>query len=218
MGSESVTIKGKREGLLILLNPNFSFEEIRTALQLKMEKARGFFQGARFSLLPLHHGLTPQEKEELEKLCQAYGLVPLKNPPLDFSLPTRTPFLKAPGLLSLKTQGLFSAETRKPTFLSPSLRAGQIFAVPGNAVVLGNVHPGGEVSATGNVIVTGSLCGTAWSGKEGDTQAFIFAYYLAPLQLRIASLILPGEKEKRGEGPWLSRVEGEKIVTRPYYA
>ncbi|HPZ05539.1 MAG TPA: septum site-determining protein MinC, partial [Clostridiales bacterium] len=56
-------------------------------------------------------------------------------------------------------------------------------------VVLGDVNPGAEVVATGNVVVMGSLRGMVHAGADGNKEAIVAALSLQPTQLRIADVI-----------------------------
>ena len=74
-----------------------------------------------------------------------------------------------------------------------NLRSGQIVEFPGDVVVIGDVNPGAEVRAAGNVIVLGELRGIAWAGYPGNKDAVIVALKMKPQQLRIANIFAPGE-------------------------
>lgn len=48
MGREMVVFKGTRNGLVIVLDPNREYEEIRNTLLKKMESAKGFLKALSF--------------------------------------------------------------------------------------------------------------------------------------------------------------------------
>ncbi|HEV3090228.1 MAG TPA: septum site-determining protein MinC [Candidatus Cybelea sp.] len=80
-----------------------------------------------------------------------------------------------------------------------TLRGGQVLHHTGNIVVVGDVNPGAELVATGDIVVFGRLAGIAHAGAQGDAEARIYALDLAPTQLRIATCIAAeGEKKRRG--------------------
>lgn len=78
-----------------------------------------------------------------------------------------------------------------------TLRGGQTLHHAGNIVVVGDVNPGAELIATGDVLVFGRLAGIAHAGAQGDEGARIFAIDLRATQLRIASFIAAEENVKR---------------------
>jgi len=77
---EAVSIKGTRHGLVILLNPDCDYEDIKNSLTEKMETAKGFFRGAKFSLQQQSLSEIPAiQRAELENICISHGLIPNKD-------------------------------------------------------------------------------------------------------------------------------------------
>jgi septum site-determining protein MinC len=76
-----------------------------------------------------------------------------------------------------------------------TLRSGDHQQAAGSLLVLGDVNPGAQVSATGHVMVWGKLRGIAHAGRFGDRTAQIVALHLHPLQLRIADQVARGPAE-----------------------
>jgi septum formation inhibitor MinC len=92
-----------------------------------------------------------------------------------------------------------------------TLRGGQSLQQVGHIVVVGDVNPGAELVATGDIVVFGALLGTAHAGAQGDRAARVAALELAPTQLRIATAIAAGDGSRRGL-PEEARIEGDRIV------
>ncbi len=82
-----------------------------------------------------------------------------------------------------------------------TLRGGQTLHQTGNIVIVGDVNPGAELVATGDILVFGRLAGIAHAGAQGDGSARIYALDLAPTQLRIATFIATDEPAKRRSSP-----------------
>jgi septum site-determining protein MinC len=78
-----------------------------------------------------------------------------------------------------------------------TLRGGQTLHHNGNIVVVGDVNPGAELVATGDILVFGRLAGIAHAGARGDENARIYAIDLAATQLRIATFIATEGESKR---------------------
>ncbi|MCG0278079.1 MAG: hypothetical protein L5656_06060 [Thermanaeromonas sp.] len=195
MAQEVVTIKGTRQGLVIQFKGESDLEEIKEALKAKLEEARGFFRGARFILSP-SRPLTTGEASELEELCRHYGLLPAR----ETATPSVRPASKLPTILKELT-----------------LRSGQELTVEGDLVLLGNVHRGAIVRASGSIFILGRLKGTAHAGYRGNTSAIILALEMQPSQLRIASTVAvpPGPEEVRPY-PEIARLSSGRIVVEPY--
>jgi septum site-determining protein MinC len=70
----------------------------------------------------------------------------------------------------------------------------------GNIVIIGDVNPGAELVATGDIVVFGRLAGIAHAGAQGDDNARIYALDLVPTQLRIATSIAAEDGAKSHVG------------------
>jgi septum site-determining protein MinC len=100
-----------------------------------------------------------------------------------------------------------------------TLRSGQTVRYPGHVVVVGDVNPGAEITAGGDVIVWGKLRGTVHAGALGDDSAVVCALQLQPMQLRIGGSIARSpehNRTKQGARPEVARVRGEEIVAEPW--
>ena len=85
-----------------------------------------------------------------------------------------------------------------PTLLvRRTLRSGQRIWHHGHVVVLGDVNPGAEICASGDIVVMGWLRGLAHAGAGGDDSAKVSAFRLDPVQLRIGRFI--GRAPDHGE-------------------
>jgi septum site-determining protein MinC len=74
-------------------------------------------------------------------------------------------------------------------YLRQHLRSGQTVSHKGHLVIIGDVNPGAEVMAEGDVTVWGALRGIAHAGIGGNVDAEIRALKLQPIQIRIAHAI-----------------------------
>ncbi|MFQ8626252.1 MAG: septum site-determining protein MinC [Candidatus Gastranaerophilaceae bacterium] len=81
-------------------------------------------------------------------------------------------------------------ETEKlPTlYIQRTLRSGQSITSDGNIVIIGDVNPGSEIIAKGDITVWGILGGIAHAGSEGNQYARIRALKMNAIQLRIADV------------------------------
>jgi septum site-determining protein MinC len=99
-----------------------------------------------------------------------------------------------------------------------TLRGGQALHNLGNIVVIGDVNPGAELIASGDILVFGALRGVAHAGAQGDVQARVIALELAPTQLRIATMIAVDGDGRKPAGPEHATIVGERIVITPHSA
>lgn len=101
-------------------------------------------------------------------------------------------------------------------YLRQTLRSGQAVTHKGDLVIIGDVNPGAEVSAEGDITIWGALRGVAHAGITGNASAEIRALKFDPIQLRIAHAIARApDRSKTGfigpTGPETARIVDGKI-------
>jgi septum site-determining protein MinC len=109
-------------------------------------------------------------------------------------------------------------EGRRTQIVHRTLRSGAVVRFDGDVFVFGDVNPGAQVTATGNIVVLGALKGLAQAGSGGDESTFIFAFDLRPTQLRIGPKIaVPAERRAPPEiRPEMATVVEDRISIDPY--
>lgn len=80
------------------------------------------------------------------------------------------------------------AENLPTLYLRKTIRSGQSISSDGNLIVIGDVNPGAEIIAKGDITVWGILGGIAHAGSEGNNYARIRALKLNPVQIRIGEV------------------------------
>ena len=80
------------------------------------------------------------------------------------------------------------AEKLPSLYVKRTIRSGQSIASDGNLVIIGDVNPGAEIRAKGDITVWGILGGIAHAGSEGNTQSRIRALKMNAIQIRIADV------------------------------
>lgn len=73
-------------------------------------------------------------------------------------------------------------------YLRRTVRSGQSISSDGNIIVIGDVNPGAEIIAKGDITVWGILGGIAHAGSDGNNYARIRALKLNPVQIRIGEV------------------------------
>jgi septum site-determining protein MinC len=168
-----VTIKGIRDGLVFLFDDLCPFEDILSDLREKLHGAQGQLLIGPIVRVTIQTGrrlLTTEEKEQVRSLLSVYGNLIIQ----DFH--------------STETED--SAKRKREAFLyTGTVRSGQRIEHDGDIMIIGDVNPGGQVLATGDIYVMGTMRGTAHAGYAGNNQAVIAAVYFQPTQLRIGNVI-----------------------------
>ncbi len=98
-----------------------------------------------------------------------------------------------------------------------TLRSGRTVRSEGHVVVIGDVNPGAQIFAGGDVIIWGRLRGMVHAGVHGDEGVTVCALDMMPMQLRIAGHIATSPKEKsRVPRPEVARVRDNRIVVEAW--
>lgn len=117
--------------------------------------------------------------------------------------------------------------TKLPTlYLKQNLRSGQTMSYDGNIVLIGDVHPGSEIIAKGDITVWGVLSGIAHAGARGNNFAKIRALKISAIQLRISGFYarrpdswnIPYIQRSNEFTPEEARVENNEIAIYKTYS
>lgn len=113
----------------------------------------------------------------------------------------------------------------RTVILPHGVRAGFRGEYRGSVVILGDVNPGAEVVAGGDVIVMGALRGVVHAGHGGNADAIVWARPIASAQIRIGDAVARAPEGsslstmRKLEGPSdaeLARLQGGVIVIEPH--
>lgn len=217
----NVQIKGIREGLLITVRDG-DWSESKTALQEQVREQSEFLRGARLILDVGNHVIHAAELGQLRDFLTDDGLslwAVLSNSPItqqnaqSLGLATR---INKP-LPERSTHPIETALTGDEAVLvRRTLRSGYSLQHSGHVVVIGDVNPGGEIIAGGDVVVWGRLRGMVHAGAEGNEEAVVCAMDLTPTQLRIAGHISTTPKRHGKVQPELARIIDGQVVAMPW--
>lgn len=96
------------------------------------------------------------------------------------------------------------------------VRSGVILEHLGHLIIFGDINPGAEVRASGNIVVLGRLRGTAHAGIGQDV-GFILALRLEPQQLRIGRQVArAADSDTPASEPELAYATGGSIIVERY--
>jgi len=216
-----VRIKGVREGLLVTLDEE-DWTAARSALLDQVQARSDFLRGGRIILDVGNHILRAAELGQLrdalseqgvalwavlsyspitQQTAQTLGMATRLNRPADekASRPLETSLVGDTAVLVRRT-----------------LRSGFSVQHSGHVVVIGDVNPGGEIVAGGDVVVWGRLRGTVHAGAEGDDLAVVCALDLSPTQLRIAGQIALPPRRRGKPQPEMARLVDGQVVAVPW--
>lgn len=222
MPDQKIEVKGIKNGILIEAGEG-DWKKCKQALLNHIDQNLAFFNGAKLavdvggrdlnspSLADLRKELSDREiklwallstSEVTERASQDLGLI-IK---IDQSIPV-------PDKGSINS----TLEGEEAVFLRRTLRSGHKVIHPGHIIVIGDVNPGAELVAGGNIIVWGRLRGVVHAGAMGDTEAVVCSLDLSPTQLRIADKISVSPPRKGKTRPEVARLEDGQVTARDWF-
>jgi len=218
-----VQIKGIREGLLVTLGDG-DWSDIQQSLFEKIEDQGDFLRGAKMILNVDNHILKATTMGELRDQLSERGIslwAVLSNSP------TTEQTAQTLGLATRIHQTHPSEESsqidtsldgEEAIVIHRTLRSGTSIEYPGHVVVIGDVNPGAEIIADGDIVVWGRLRGLVHAGADGNVGAFVCALDLAPTQLRIADKIAIPPEDRGDPGPEIAIIRGDRVVAETWEA
>lgn len=207
--NNSVVIKGNKYGIVVQMDKNIPFEQLKTDLAEKFKSASKFFDKANMAVSFEGRRLSSEEEREV------LGII-AENSQLNIVCVIDNDEMKEKIFKKAVEDKLEELSAHTGQFYKGTLRSGQLLESESSIIILGDINPGGKVVAKGNVVVLGSLKGTIYAGANGNEDAFVVALEMAPIQIRIGDTIArcneTGTKIKPiSPDPMIAFVEDENI-------
>lgn len=225
--STFISIKGTRNGLLLTLEPGTPFSDLLNALADRLAESPAFFRGASLTVDTSQRALRLSERIQLEDLLAHYqmSVTPLERQTGRQGEAKKTITLPLPDPShttydATKEMGAMQRDARESDdtlFLRRTVRSGQAIHHHSNVVILGDVNPGAEIVAGGDIIVWGVLRGMVHAGYPDNEGALVCSLQLAPVQLRIAHLLSrPPEGFEAQPRPEVATIRQGQIVVETW--
>ena len=221
MGSK-FEIKGLRDGLLVTLGDGVWSDESEALLE-QIQSQADFFNGARLALdvgnAILHVVELSQLRDRLSERGVTLWAVVSNSPTTEQTaqvLGLATRLVKPKPEAPLRSMGADFQESDTGILVQRTLRSGMKLQYAGHIALIGDVNPGAEILARGNVIVWGRMRGVVHAGAEGDESAVVCALDLSPTQLRIAGHIATTPQRRGKPQPETARVRDGRVVAEPW--
>jgi len=100
--------------------------------------------------------------------------------------------------------------------LAGRVRSGQKVTAKKHLTIMGDVNPGAEVVAGGDILVMGSLKGKAAAGYPDDEQKIILALDFQPEQLQIGGHVVTGIPSFKEGGVYFAHIVNDSILVEDY--
>lgn len=222
---ELVQLKGYRDGLRVIIDREAPLPEIERAVVKRLERLGDFVAGSSIILDVGERSLSDDDIRRLQKILERRFDVTIGRIVTTSTKTKRlADVLRIPAVEEIRGVEEVGVKREVPfanaRLVKGTLRAGQEERfLEGSLIVVGDVNPGADVIASGDIIVLGALRGRAFAGALGDQTAVIIALNFDPIQIRIADCInVRPESEGRRKRPRaeIARIEGDRIVVREF--
>ncbi len=226
-----VIIKGNKYGIVLVLEDTIEFEQLLTHIEDKFIGGVKFFDGKESLAITFQgRNLTNDEISRILEVISNSSALDIQYI-IDENSEFEEKFKQA---ITVDNQEIvtpepenkivFTDDKNDGLFYKGTLRSGQTIEAEGSLVVIGDINPGATVISNGNIIVIGSLNGYAYAGATGNESAFVLAFNMSPIQVRIGDIIARSSdqpklfKKKRNTSktePQIAFVENNNIYIEP---
>ena len=234
---QTVTIKGTKSGIILVLDPGPSFDCILKSIAEKFGEAASFLGKNNMGLLIRGRKLSDGETDEVVRVIEEVtelSITCIIDEESDYERvfsdkkqiidPVTTP--------TVDSENLSLSDIQENALIyKGNLRSGQDISSEKSIIILGDVKPGANVTSFGSIFILGELRGNAFAGAMGDKRSVIMALELDPIQIRIAETIAISPDAEKGNkikikrkkllkdsesGPEVAYIENGHIVKTSY--
>jgi septum site-determining protein MinC len=219
---ESLAVKGVGGALLITI-PEGPWKQIRQEVLLAIDEKADFFRGAQLAVEIHDRALSAADLGDLRDRLASREITlatvlaraaETRSAAADLGMALELPKARDQDVddQPLDTE-LVGAQA---VLLHRTIRSGHSIRTPGHVVVIGDVNPGAEIIAGGNVVIWGRMRGVVHAGAAGDETAVVCALDLAPTQLRIAGHITVSPERKGKSRPEMAKVKDDQLIAEDW--
>lgn len=222
---EIIKLKGAGDGIKIYLSSDYGINDITHALYNKLDEYRKFFGNGKCNIYFIGDNISDTDKLRLEAVSKAM----LPEATVNYGEKT---FLKKIEKLMERDKDKEQQEPRPyiPTmeevittnfkhnrarFFEGVVKPGKRVESDAHMVLVGDVMEGGEVCASGNIVIFGRLMGNAIAGAGGSHDAYILALDFMPRNIAIAD-IMKAEMEPGSGGPKKAKLINNEIFIEEF--
>jgi len=207
--SSSVRIRGSRHGISVKLDSGASYEEIKNDIAAEFKQAEKFLGEENLAVSFEGKPLTEQQQDELVDIIHQNCNVHIVCV-LDQNTEQEKKFQHS------VQKTMMEVDASIGQFYKGPVRSGQVLEFEQSVILIGDVNAGASIVSKGNIIILGTLRGTAYAGAAGRKNSFIVAMNMQPIQLRIAEVsAMSSGDDKELTGPRIAYAEGENIYIEP---
>ncbi|WP_125567740.1 septum site-determining protein MinC [Companilactobacillus insicii] len=173
----NVTLKGSKEGYVVIINDESDFQQaLKDLKELILKQNIGSVDDdvIQFTIKTGNRLLTDAQIKEVKKTFTEYPQIEIKD-------------IISEVESKLEVSELLKAN--KMNIETGIVRSGQKLEFEGDVLFLGVLHEGAQISTNGSVYILGKVNGIVQAGFPDNTSAAIFGNLKHAAQLRIADVI-----------------------------
>ncbi|MCL1630511.1 septum site-determining protein MinC [Sporolactobacillus sp. CPB3-1] len=177
-----VTMKGRKDGLVLVMDETCAYRDLVHELKVKLTENTNLYKDGPIISVKVQVGnryISTEQREQLRDIIHAFERLKVDE--------------IQSNVMSLEEIAQKQKQERIIR-MARIIRSGQVLSVEGDLLLIGDVNPGGKVSASGNIYILGALRGIASAGLANDGKgAVIVASLMMPTQLKIGQVISRNE-------------------------
>lgn len=178
---QSVTLKGTKDGFVLTLDESVAFETVLSDLDQLLEKLHSenkeqkeIQKGISLEVKTGMRLFSEDEKAKITEKISSKSQFQLKKISAEVLTYQQATEWHESNSLQMEIQ---------------TIRSGQVLQAPGDILLIGKIHPGGTIRASGSIFILGELLGLAHAGFDGDNEAIVVADFQTDAQIRIAESV-----------------------------
>jgi len=205
-----VRLKGVKDGFWVTLDPTLPKDFLEEELTRLFNQLQHLAFNSR---VVLDIGETLDHQEVIENLAvflkHKYNVGSVSAPQREHDMMEDKP-------RKLDMSSTWHQHHTDALIIAGRVRSGQKINAKKHLVILGDVNPGSEIIAGGDILIMGTLGGTAMAGQPDNEDAIILAIGFKPIQIQIGGVIAAGLPTSSAHALEFAHVENGGIVVEDY--
>ena len=205
MIQQTAVIKSNKYGITLCLDKDIAFRDLLSQIAEKFKASAKFFGDAQMALSFEGRRLSESEQLEVVQTIQ-------ENTSLEILCIMEQDTLTETYMKEVLEDRKKELSASDGKFYKGTLRSGQVLESVSSVVIVGDVNPGAKIISQGNIIVLGALKGNAYAGAAGDSNCFIVALEMDPIQIQIGDILAKSPDKKMKPMRRLRRKEKNPVT------
>ena len=209
-GQPPVRLKGVGDGFWVTLDTSVPEEKLKSEVTKLFERLKHLAINARVVI-------DTGDAKGHESLIESIGAY-LKNN-FYVGVVTRPPEKRSAPVERIRQRDLSRGWTHHKSdvlMLRGRVRSGQKIEAKKHIVITGNVNPGAEITAGGNIIVLGRLMGQVHAGYPDNEESIVLSLDFRPTQIQIGGVVAAGLDENPQAVAEFASVDKGRIIVKDY--